>query len=84
MILPVTWLHISDLHISVADNYDRHVVLKALLRSFDLLLDRAISPDLIFVTGDIAFSGRSEEYDAATKFFDGNEGHAQFSLGYSH
>lgn len=69
----VTWLHISDLHWRASEAYDAHIVAEALLR--DLAGRTKIAPalaqiDFIFVTGDIAFASRAEEYVLAQQFFD--------------
>jgi predicted phosphodiesterase len=68
--MPVTWLHISDLHVRGGDSYDRDVVFRALVRSVKRFHERGRSPDLVFATGDIAYSGKPDEYVAATAFFD--------------
>jgi predicted phosphodiesterase len=69
--MPVTWLHISDLHIREGDPYDRDVVLRSLVRSVRRFRERDDrKPDLLFATGDIAYSGRPEEYKIATDFLD--------------
>jgi tetratricopeptide (TPR) repeat protein/predicted phosphodiesterase len=69
--MPVTWLHVSDFHIREGDPYDRNVVLSALVSSVRRMREKdGPAPDLIFATGDIAFSGKPAEYAMATKFFD--------------
>ncbi len=69
--MPVTWLHISDLHVRTGDSYDRDVVFRALVRSVRRFREKERrNPDVIFVTGDIGYSGRADEYAIATKFFD--------------
>jgi tetratricopeptide (TPR) repeat protein/predicted phosphodiesterase len=69
--MPVTWLHVSDFHIREGDPYDRNVVLNALVASVRRLRENeGRAPDLIFATGDIAFSGKPAEYEMATRFFD--------------
>jgi metallophosphoesterase superfamily enzyme len=65
-----TWLHISDLHFKVGDPYDRNVVLNALIKSFPDFHKRGVSPDAIFITGDIANSGARDEYDLVGAFLD--------------
>ncbi len=68
--MPVTWLHVSDFHIRGGDPYDRDVVLGALVRSVREYRERGRVPDLIFATGDVAYSGKAHEYQRATEFFD--------------
>lgn len=67
----LSWLHISDIHFHASDSYSRKVVLKALIEAMaKFRRDGQHRPDLIFVTGDIAQSGSSAEYERATEFFD--------------
>lgn len=69
--MPVTWLHISDLHVRSGDSYDRHVVFRALVSSVRRFRERdGRTPDLVFATGDITYSGKPEEYVIATEFLD--------------
>ncbi|MFL5385818.1 MAG: tetratricopeptide repeat protein [Longimicrobiaceae bacterium] len=68
--MAVTWLHVSDFHIREGDPYDRNVVLRALVESVRRMRENGRAPDLIFATGDIAFSGKPAEYKLATQFFD--------------
>jgi tetratricopeptide (TPR) repeat protein/3',5'-cyclic AMP phosphodiesterase CpdA len=63
----LTWLHLSDWHQGEND-FDRQVVLSALLKD---VRERAnISPslnkiDFIIFSGDVAFSGKPDQYQAA-------------------
>ena len=66
----VTWLHISDLHLSLRGRYDQEVILRALVASVTQFREEGRVPDLIVVTGDIALGGKAEEYRQATLFFD--------------
>jgi len=66
----VTWLHISDLHLSDRSRYDQEVILRALVASVKQFREEGRGPDLIVVTGDIALGGKAEEYLQATLFFD--------------
>ena len=68
--MSITWLHVSDFHFRGGDPYDRDVVLRALVKSVERYRKEGRKPDLIFATGDVAHSGKSEEYKLATKFFD--------------
>jgi tetratricopeptide (TPR) repeat protein len=68
--MKVTWLHVSDFHIRGGDPYDRDVVLKALVSSVKDFRERGRAPDLVLATDDVAYSGKADEYELATKFFD--------------
>ncbi len=60
---PVRFLHISDIHLRPqrVKRYDQDRVLRGLLAFLER--DRASFPlDLIFVTGDLAQSGKADEY----------------------
>jgi 3',5'-cyclic AMP phosphodiesterase CpdA len=66
----LTWLHLSDWH-QKGMEFDRKVVRDALLE--DIKKRRHIHPDLekldfIVFSGDLAFSGKKEEYKAAKKY----------------
>ncbi len=63
----ITWLHLSDLHFKVTeDNFESRLIYDKLLEDLKHIEEHI---DLVFVTGDIAFSGRTEEYALASKFF---------------
>ena len=68
--MAVTWLHVSDFHLSDGAPYDQEVILRALVESVKRFREEGHLPDLIFATGDIAQNGKAKEYDSATKFFD--------------
>jgi len=67
----INWLHLSDWH-QKGNEFDRQVVLKALLK--DIREREKINPslkmiDFVIFSGDIAFSGKAEEYQTATEQF---------------
>lgn len=67
--VPIRFLHLSDLHLRPASGkrYDQGRVLKGLIEL--LSRDRADFPlDLIFITGDLAFAGITEEYAVVEQF----------------
>ena len=67
----LTWLHISDLHFRASQSYDSNIMLSALLEDVkERISDDGLQPDLIAVTGDVAFAGKAKEYDMARQFFD--------------
>ncbi|MBI4817090.1 MAG: NACHT domain-containing protein [Deltaproteobacteria bacterium] len=59
----IEWLHISDLHIQ--DDWRQDRVLNQFQRDLPKLLQEAqIKPQLVFATGDLAWSGRPEQYES--------------------
>lgn len=66
----LTWLHISDIHMKADDPYDRDLVINAFQKSISRFKSRGLIPDVIFFTGDVAYSGKEEEYKRASTFFD--------------
>lgn len=67
----VTWLHLSDLHFQQSSTYDANVVLEPLLEDIAKHMNtEGLSLDFAAITGDIAFSGKPEEYDMARQFFE--------------
>lgn len=65
----ITWLHLSDLHLRRGREWSQDVVLASLLRDIEARYSVQDKPDLLFVTGDVAFSGKEEEYKLAGDFF---------------
>jgi len=66
-----TILHISDLHIKAAPDktFDRSVVLDRLLTRVKKDYEGGFRPELVAVTGDIAYAGIETEYKLAESFF---------------
>ena len=64
-------LHISDLHIkdSEEDKFDRGVVLDPLIKRVKEDREKGLRPEIVVVTGDVAFQGIESEYKLAKKFF---------------
>ena len=59
------WLHLSDFHLkSDADvQIDQNYYLESLLSDIEKqIVDHELDVDLVFITGDLAFSGNVEEY----------------------
>ena len=63
-------LHISDLHISCDKNFDRSVVIDPLITRIGEDIELGLKPEIIVVTGDIAYSGQKAEYQLAKILFD--------------
>ncbi len=53
----IRWLHLSDFHIG-KDDYGQSQLFKYILRH----VEKRPKPDFVFITGDIAQSGRAEQY----------------------
>lgn len=69
----LTWLHVSDLHFGHGDahyRFDQSGVTTAILRNAESMAKRIGPPDLIFVTGDIAFSGQAAQYALAKEWLE--------------
>lgn len=66
----VTWLHLSDLHAKSGDTaVFQDQVSRRFVDELPGLLDNwGLVPDLLFFTGDLAFSGRRDEYKSASAF----------------
>lgn len=62
---PLKILHLSDFHFREATAWDAEPMLEKLAE----LLQSLPPPDIVVVTGDIAQSGKKEEYDRATAWF---------------
>jgi predicted MPP superfamily phosphohydrolase len=67
--MTIRWLHLSDTHFREDELWDRRATLKALITKVGELKEKGLAPDLVFVTGDIAWSGKPKEYEQATRFF---------------
>lgn len=69
--MALRWIHLSDFHFDGKDPYERNTVLTALLTEICRRREHeGFQADVVFVTGDIAYSGQAKEYKAASAFFD--------------
>jgi predicted MPP superfamily phosphohydrolase len=63
------WLHLSDIHIGhrdVSHRWDQALVLDALRKDIAATIDLGVPrPDALLVTGDVAWSGATEQYETA-------------------
>jgi hypothetical protein len=66
----ISWLHISDIHMRASAVWSQDVVLKAMCEDISRQRKQGVSVDFILATGDLAFSGKAEEYKLAATFFD--------------
>ncbi len=63
-------LHLSDLHVSERDSFDRSVVLDPLITRIKEDLAKGFKPEIVIMSGDVACSGKTAEYAQAKEFFD--------------
>ncbi|UCH96353.1 MAG: SUMF1/EgtB/PvdO family nonheme iron enzyme, partial [Candidatus Aminicenantes bacterium] len=67
-------LHLSDIHFKKKIDEDnqtfRQQVQKALIQAIETLAKEKEVPDVVVVTGDIAFSGKKHEYNEAWEYFE--------------
>lgn len=66
---PINWLHISDFHLREGQEWSQDVVLRAMCQHIEQQQEAGHGADFVLVTGDIAFSGKAEEYALAERFF---------------
>ena len=64
----VCWLHVSDFHFSAQSGSDSDIVLDALLGTLEDFRRHGRSVDLVFLTGDLAFSGDPMQYNRAEDY----------------
>ena len=64
------WLHLSDLHVGCKGEALWWQMLDDFERSLDPWLARVGAPDLLLVTGDLAWSGAAGEYERLDRFLD--------------
>jgi len=66
---PVRLLHLSDIHFRAGTAWDADPVLRALVGFVRREAGAGLAPDLVAVTGDLAFAGKAEEYRLAQDWF---------------
>ena len=65
-----SWLQLSDFHFKAdGDLFSQQVSTEAILKDIPSRLSSEHPLQFVVVTGDIAFSGKSREYDLAAEFF---------------
>jgi len=62
---PIRILHLSDFHFRAGTAWDADPVLRDLACVLAEEVAAGLAPDLVAITGDLAFSGRAEEYTLA-------------------
>ena len=72
------YLHISDLHLTgepkaeegwAVEQFNQDMVTRSMLEAIERLVrEENKAPDLIFISGDLVYSGKAEEYQVAEVF----------------
>jgi 3',5'-cyclic AMP phosphodiesterase CpdA len=65
----ICWIHISDIHTRLTAAWSQNVVLKAMCDDIERQREAGVTPDFVLATGDLAFSGKADEYTLAGEFF---------------
>jgi hypothetical protein len=72
----ITWLHLSDLHARLRDDWDSRQIVETLVKDLQALQkNHALRPDFVLFTGDAAFGVHETEkmvdqYKMVRAFFD--------------
>lgn len=64
----IRWLHLSDFHFRESQAWSQDYVLSSLIKGIRDNHSGDNKPDLLFITGDVAFSGKPQEYSLAEDF----------------
>lgn len=65
-----TWLHLSDFHLRQPFQVSKELLFNQLLKEIEEQCASGLKPDVIFFTGDIAYSGDHKQYEVAMGTFD--------------
>ncbi|MBN1341619.1 MAG: SUMF1/EgtB/PvdO family nonheme iron enzyme [Phycisphaerae bacterium] len=68
---PVRILHLSDFHFRAKTDWDSKPVLVGMVDAIKELGDNGLAPDVVAITGDVAYSGKRQEYEQAKTWIDG-------------
>ena len=76
-----SWLHLSDFHFRAeGDPFSQDVSAKKILSDIPSRLSDEYPLQFVVVTGDVAFSGKSDEYEIAAEFFESLAGKLGLNL----
>jgi predicted phosphodiesterase len=65
---PIRWLHLSDFHVG-KDDYAQRKLFNEIITHVRDVVSQGFTPDLLFITGDIANKGLLDEYSVFTTEF---------------
>lgn len=66
----IAWLQVSDIHMRLSNEWSQDIVLRAMADSIRKQRNQGLTLDFILATGDLAYSGKEEEYELVKRFFD--------------
>ena len=64
----LNWIHLSDWHIKSDDKWDQDIIIGALLKDLSNLKKTIDKFHFIFITGDMAYSAKTQEYSLVNKY----------------
>jgi hypothetical protein len=67
---PIRLLHLSDIHFRAGTAWDSDPVLRALRGFIAAQIKAGLAPDLVVITGDLAQTGKADEYALARTWLD--------------
>ncbi len=67
---PIRILHLSDFHFSEKRAWDADPVMGQLAATIGREASAGLAPDLVAITGDLAFSGKAAEYEQARQWLE--------------
>lgn len=67
---PIHFLHLSDIHFTAGKAWDADPILRALARFIAQEVKGGLIPDLVAITGDLAFAATADEYRLARDWLD--------------
>ena len=67
---PISWLHISDVHMRPQDEWAQGIVMRAMCDDIAAGRENGVA-DFILITGDLAYSGKADEYKLFANFLNG-------------
>jgi predicted MPP superfamily phosphohydrolase len=67
---PFRILHLSDLHLARDHEWDSADVLKGATKAIVAFREKGLAPDLVALTGDLANTGKPDDYDRVRQWMD--------------
>ena len=64
----IRWIHLSDFHVG-KDEHGELMLFTSILNDIKKRIDIGLCPDMVFITGDLAFSGTKQQYENFFLYF---------------